>query len=220
MRLYCVTDRPVCQLEGQVGLFLDWDGSRIKHVGLLCRSTDTQDVRCIHLAWHCRLEETGSEGVSWWLNPGSAPERLVQVAAIGRKVLRSNGRNIPYAFSSPSECFDRLSGQYLLGPTRHGLTCASFVLAVFHTAGLQLVKYESWPTKRQEDIQFQSAIAQLLEQHGADSAHVTEVRKEIGTVRFRPDEVAGAVLETVPPPVEFSKSRENAEAIIHRISSA
>src|SRR6185503_13834023 len=72
-----------------------------------------------------------------WVNPAAHPKRLVQVAALCRKIWRANqSGSIPYAFSPPNDCFDTNTGAFLFGPTRHGLTCASFVLAVFHHAGL------------------------------------------------------------------------------------
>lgn len=196
---------------GVLGVFVEADGSNLKHVGLLYRDSDTQDVRKLHLAWHFRLTEEPCNDSFWWIQPGIDEERLIQVAAIGRKVWRSNGTRVPYGFSHPNDAFDANTGQLLFGPTRHGLTCASFVLAVFHCAGLPLIDYNDWPT-RHDDGAWQQWIVDLLERHGSDMAHVTSVRGQVGAVRYRPGEVAGASIEKLIP-TTFAVAERNGESI-------
>ena len=136
-------------------------------------------------------------------DPAIPSARTRQVAALCRKVWRSNQKAIPYAFSPPSDCFDRETGVFLLGPTRLGLTCSSFVLAVFHAAGLPLVNYGTWPPPGEADIAWQRHVVEKLREHRAPEEHVRAVETEVGSVRYRPEQVGGAAAcDSVPASFE------------------
>ena len=185
-----------------------------RHIGLLHRAAESQSLLMLHLAWHHRLrDEPPPETMSLGICPTIPRARLIQVAAVCRKIWRANPTGVPYAFSAPNDCFDARTGEFLLGPTRLGLTCASFVLAVFQAAGLPLVDYATWPIARSGDREWQERIVGLLEQTGATRAHVDAVRSDVGNVRYRPEEVAGAV--RVPShPASFSVVSKMAEQIL------
>ena len=67
----------------------------------------------------------------------------------------------------PNDCFDAETGEFLIGPTRYGLTCADLALAVFDLAGLRLARYETWPIGRPGDREWQLWVADQLEADGA-----------------------------------------------------
>jgi hypothetical protein len=139
------------------------------------------------------------------------------VAALCRRIWRKNaGGGIPYAFSEPGGAFDATTGELLLGPSRFGLTCASFVLAVFHAAGLQLVDHASWPRDRLGDRQWQQQVVTRM-QGRADTEHVEHVRGEIGAVRYRPEEVAAAVA-IAPSAAKFSDLQEPSLQVLAKIA--
>jgi hypothetical protein len=190
-----------------------------RHLGILHRVSGSGDVMLMHLAWHCDLKNIPPKKTYLWIDPAIPTPRLRQVAAMCRKVWRSNGPSVPYAFSPPNDCFDQATGQYLLGPTRFGLTCATFVLAVFHAAGLRLIEYESWPEDRPGDIEWQRKIlAALRRTQTATPDHIRSVESEVGGVRYRPEEVAGAA--TVSPlPAEFTAAVERGQEILVRLEA-
>jgi len=169
-------------------------GSAQRHIGVLHREGGSDDVVLLHLAWHHDLRNQPPGPNYLWIDMPIPAIRLRQVAAICRKVWRSNQGDVPYAFSPPNDCFDESTGRFLLGPTRHGLTCATFVLAVFETAGLPLVQYETWPDRGAEDRQWQEFVVRQLRESNlpASNEHIAAVQSEIGAIRFRPEEVAGA----------------------------
>lgn len=177
------------------------------HIGLLHRNELSPDIRFLHLAWHCRLKnEPASSLTSHWISLSIPSRRAQQVAARCRQIWKANGSSsIPYGFSHPSDSFDRPHGKYLLGPTRHGLTCASFVLAVFHFAGIPLVDYATWPAGRPGDREWQESVVQLL-QSRATPEHIAAVTSEVGSVRFRPADVAGAATQVPPATFEVASS--------------
>jgi hypothetical protein len=174
----------------------------------------------LHLAWHFDLRHEPPSDRYLWVDPVIPEPRLVQVAAVCRLVRRENGKGrIPYGFSPPSDCLDAETGDYLFGPTRVGLTCATFVLAVFHRAGLLLVLYSSWPVNRPGDADWQRFIVEELRNNTptATPEHVRAVESDIGiTVRYRPEEVAGACT-VAPIPVSFQKAEEQGQLILARL---
>ena len=103
----------------------------------------------------------------------------------------------------------------LLGPSQFGLTCASFVLAVFPAAGLALADYATWPSDRPGDRQWQEKIIQSLEGR-ADQTHLEHPHNEIGAVRYRPEEVAAATA-LAPPAVQFERAEHLGMQILDRM---
>ena len=80
----------------------------------------------------------------------------------------------------------------LEGPAKIGLTCASFVLAVFDGARIPLVKTNAWPKlATTEDINRQKALLEL-QRHLMEEDHARKVKAEIGNLRYHPLDVAGA----------------------------
>lgn len=190
-----------------------------RHVGVLHRNTDSGEVELLHLAWHRDLRNETPKSDYFWVQLAVPSLRLKQVAAVCRQVWRANGRAVPYGFSPPNDCFDENSGRFLLGPTRHGLTCASFVLSVFDRAGLQLARYESWQQGRQGDREWQKFVAEALVNHPeADEGHLAAVRNGVGSIRVRPEDVAACAL-CFPPTVEAEAATRRAEEVLSRISS-
>ena len=176
-------------------------------------------VQFLHLAWHFRLrnEATRPDYLKVWTAPGVPAKRQRILAAFCRRVWRKNEKNgIPYAFSNPEGTLDPATGDFLIGPTRFGLTCASFVLAAFHAAGLQLAKYESWPADRKGDREWQQSIIAQLENGQAEVEHMNHLRTEIGAVRFRPEEVAAATA-IAPPPASFEHVESLGQRMVERI---
>lgn len=108
------------------------------------------------------------------------------------------------------------TGAYLLGPTQKGLTCATFVLAVFEASGFKLAHLDTWPIGREGDKKWQESIIKVLKEKKADENHITMAESEIGIARFRPEEVAGASLEPNIP-VNFDVAFKRSVEIIEKL---
>jgi len=190
------------------------------HIGIIHRDRNT-GLQFLHLAWHCRLrnDDKRPDYLSVWVPPSVPAERQRIIAAFCRRVWRKNARDgIPYAFSNPQESFNPATAAFLIGPTRFGLTCASFVFAVFDAAGLRLAEYESWPVNRPGDGQWQETIIGQLESQTVGQAHINHLRSEIGAVRYRPEEVVASTA-LAPPPLAFAEAEQLGRRIISRIRS-
>lgn len=196
-----------------------------RHTGVLFRFSDLSPHQFLHLAWQRDLRQGSAKPGYLWVEPAIPQRRLLQVAAICDDIASANvpGR-IPYSFGPPNDCFDQNTCEFLLGPTRSGLTCASFVLAVFHRAGLPLVRYGDWPPPTAEDIQWQQQVlANLLDPQFTDPSlvtqeHIARIRLEIGlSIRYRPEQVAAAALRRKRRPVGYRVVSRLGEMIVAHI---
>lgn len=217
-RVYSQTKRTIEDVS-HAAIAIQSVNSTQRHVGILHRQEDK--VLLLHLAWHHDLRNHLPGKSHLWIELHVPQLRMRQVAAICRKVWRSNEGILPYALSPPNDCFNQETGAFLFGPTQHGLTCASFVLAVFEAAGLRLADYETWPTDRPGDQEWQSWIVGELENSDppADARHIEAVRSEVGLVRYRPEDVAGAAT-TSPLPANFATANEQGEKILRLLGSS
>ncbi len=189
-----------------------------RHVGVLHNDESSGQLKLLHLAWHHDLKNSEPKVAYFWIEPAIHQARARQVAAMCRKILRSNeAKGIPYAFSPPNDCFSTETGDYLLGPYNFGLTCATFVLAIFDAAGIRLINQETWRS-RADDESWQNKIIQQLEADGADKKHIDAVRMQVGSMRYRPEDVAGAAASG-PPPAEFQQANSLGEKIVEKLNS-
>lgn len=189
-----------------------------RHMGILHKGSGSQEALLLNLAWHHDLKNEAPTDEYLWIESNIHARRALQLAALCRKIWRSNDSGIPFAFSVPNDCFDTATGKFLLGPTRFGLTCATFVIAVFRGAGIHLMKLDTWPA-RDDDVEWQRQIVKALRSRpGASNDHIEAIESEIGCVRFRPEEVAGAGM-AIPPAADFTAASANADQILHRLYS-
>ncbi|MCI0643159.1 MAG: hypothetical protein L0Y72_18235 [Gemmataceae bacterium] len=185
------------------------------HLGILHRREKRSDIRFLNLQWHFQLADEIAPPNYHWIDMNLPAARAKQIAARCRQVWRSSGKFIPYGFSLPTDNFDEKTGEFLFGPTNLGLTCATFVLAVFEFASIRLLDYTTW-RPREDDSLWQQRIVEMLEEQDADAEHVEAVRQTVGCLRFRPEEVAaGAAL--FPPTASFDSTCELATQILERL---
>lgn len=188
----------------------------IFHIGILF-SDISQPVKCLHLAWHHRLQcDDPFENGYWFRSKLSDRNRKQMAARCFLLSYNSDTMRIAYNIRYPTQStyFDEF-GDYL-GPVEgEGLTCATFVLAVFRDYGFPLVKEDEWPV-REDDILFHNEIISTLRRTRASEAHIRAVEKDVGCARFRPGEVAGAALSHTPP-ADFKEASELNDKITNGI---
>lgn len=74
----------------------------------------------------------------------------------------------------------------------------------------------TWPASRDGDKEWQQQIIAQLTEDGASQEHIHAVESEVGAVRYRPAEVAGAGAAKSLP-VAFAEAAELAEQILERL---
>lgn len=182
------------------------------HCGLLYRWGD--EVRLLHLAFHHLLCDQPPDLSYLW---AVVPEDELDVYnarafAAWAKVVGEAGASIPYGFNMDGLVLDE-QGQLLPSPVGRGLTCATFVLALFRCFQIKApAAVETWPT-REEDAVWKSSIIALLKARNADPEHIQALESETLQARFRPDEVIGSVSSSGWS-FNYEQARELADAIL------
>lgn len=188
-----------------IGVVLGKSSHNQLHCGVIFKSEGGFNM--IHLAWHfCLLHETNYEKYDNYIWAKTSLHRIRQdmVSAMCRKILkRKFEQNIPYGLIYNGGKFTE-DGIMDLDSTESGLTCATFVLAVFNSCKIQLIDTLSW-TPRDEDASWhESIIASLIatkDKFNISEAHIDNLKKEVGCARFRPEEVTvSSSLNPIPSP--------------------
>jgi len=194
-RVHSQSEKAINELR-HVAVIIGEPANNQRHTGIAYRVDDSLAFQFLHLAWHRDLRLQDRLGSQYcWVDPNVPAARLKQVAAICDDIARANlTEKIPYSFGSPISAFDEQTTKFLIGPTNTGLTCASFVLAVFERAQLRLAHYLGWGSPDSEDIRWQQSVLESLRKTpGVSVEHINVVEREVGTsVRYRPEQVAGA----------------------------
>ncbi|HEX4404526.1 MAG TPA: hypothetical protein VH560_06850, partial [Polyangia bacterium] len=163
-----------------------------RHLGVICRKNGQPETfEILHLAFHYKLVREILSSDYWWVEPEIPSERATHVAALCDVIAQrySDGK-LAYAFRYLGGGFGLGSGE-LLSSTGRGLSCATFVLAVFASLGIDILELGSWPS-REEDKKWQNDIVTLGRRILPDAEdHWSYLStQEQGCLRHRPEEVA------------------------------
>lgn len=186
--------RPVEELP-HVGIAVCQINPDQRHIGILYR-TSQNEVRLCHLAFHFDLrdQQIDSAGLVQhgyvWTESGLDSVNASYLAAFCSTIHPRNEHSIPYGFTFNGECFDQ-NGRYIDPPGR-GLTCATFVIGVFHSQSYKFIRLEDW-LPDEENIAWQQSMINIMRENDADDAHVDAVSKDLGAARYLPEEVGGSV---------------------------
>lgn len=172
--------------------------ARGSHIGLLLRDRDGS-VRFLHLAWHKQLElDSGIRNFYAWANCNEFDDD--DDDATGRdiaswmiKVGNINRGRIPYGIKYwPGACFDD-AANFSPSVEDIGLTCATFVMAMFESQSETIIDTANWPS-RPGDKDWAAHIIDDLSCTG-NSEHADIQAKSLeNAVRFKPLEVAAAAI--------------------------
>lgn len=166
------------------------------------------EVREIHLGWHYVFfdESLTYEDSYIWKEPSKIPiSRLRSLAAkcklVGENYSndRSNAPGLPYAIGYYSDRTFNKDGIYSPDSGKeYGMTCATFILTLFESVGLQLINWKTWKTERKSDQKWFKQIVKLLEKGfksgDISKEHLDNVKSESKCARYRPEEVFSSVI--------------------------
>ncbi len=144
------------------------------------------------------------------------PERASMLAARCRLIHKRHGQmGLPYAFRYEVTRFSP-DGSIVLGPQEHGVTCATFVLAVLASEGIELVDVPTWPAADSDDQRWKTIMINVV--RAKDPTHAeTLFSQEMGAPRFRPEEVAGAAAVYAGAAVPFATVVNEAAAVMRKL---
>ncbi len=184
------------------------------HVGVLHR-VEPGRAAVLHLGWFDYVS------MQWpwlrlWVCPDTEPELLMLAAGHCRSVWSKFQRDgtFPYALGDFASKFDAAGG-LVLAPGSKGLTCATFVMAIFRAAGIGLVVEEGWPVRVDEDRLWLASVARFAHR---DHVRVLTEQVEQGVARVHPHEVFAAATLT-PLPVGFDRVPGPAAALVAKLDA-
>lgn len=133
-------------------------------------------------------------------------------------IQEKNRHKLPYAFLFKKSHFDE-NGNYVLGEGEHGFTCSTFVLAFLERHGISLIRKDTWPNRTEEDAVAHHLLISILTKlkEPGISEHIDIIKKDIGCVRYRPEEVAAASSFT-PLPKDYSQIVGRSVEILEELS--
>jgi hypothetical protein len=173
------------------------------HTGILHR--DHGVLFTLDLCWHRMLRASRCRNVEACVVPDLDPDEVNDATAMCRLIhARHNDPdpqrryNIPYSFlSGHNNRFNNATGELMLTDGL-GLTCSTFVLAVFESVYLPLIDFATWEPRAEDDARHAQLLADMetgFPQHGippAEPEHIAAVAAELPCIRVRPEEVAAA----------------------------
>lgn len=188
------------------------------HVGFVYRNSE--QLRLVHLAWHHILKDEAFNGHDCYLSASAEFEAAEAIALAGilANVERSVGE-VPYGidWETADDCFSA-KGELIPLPVGKGLTCTTFLDAVLRSNGYKVVDRDTWEPQA-GDKEWGEGIIESLRSHEVDDAHVSAVRNDIGKIRLRPEQFAGAFAGAQERwPVSHPDARQLGEIVLGTIS--
>lgn len=122
---------------------VDYIGAAIKrtgpdtfHIGILIKPNGAAAEIC-HLAWHCILSFDPPDGSYWWVQ--SSVDEYTKLAILPAiESLKEDMPNIYYSTVYSGSYFSKGTLTYNRKLPSDGLTCATFVMEVFSSFGVDL----------------------------------------------------------------------------------
>lgn len=190
VNLYLQKDRPF-ETNRFLGVVVTGTEEQ-RHTGILYRTEKDGEVSFLHLGFHYSLLRTTLKDDYCWLPlEGFDEDEQQSLAMWFHSIWENNGSRVPYGINFSTSRHFNSSGAFTASFDDGGLTCATFVLAIFQDFGFTLIDSSS-SYRRDDDILFQDKIVSLLADH-APPEYVASQRDFIGiAARYRPEEVAGS----------------------------
>jgi hypothetical protein len=196
-----------------IGIAIQEAGYDQRHVGVLFRIDINEAPKLLHLAFHLRLKcETHSKYASeyYWLHcSGFSDDEQLQLAVWFEKVFSINGNHIPYGLAYSSTGYFDQNGVFIKSDKNCGLTCATFIMALFEDFGFPIIDISSW-VSRDDDAEWQKRIIASMREDKANhpdlysDTHIDDQILNIGVAaRFRPEEVAASANAFKDEPMTF-----------------
>lgn len=191
------------------------DGRYGPHIGISYRCTKKKVQRVLHCAWHFMLIDEAQAPsdrlkTPMVVKPSIDPEELRLLALFCTKRASYGPQDIPYGFRYSASTFAD-DGRFMPGPGETGLTCATFVVAMFDWARIRLLDVATWEPRAEDAPFFRKVIAEL-EATKASAELLAAWRKETVGTRIRPEEAA-ACSAMEGRPVAYKNAKPAGEAL-------
>lgn len=164
------------------------------HIGLLHKEQN-EDAFVLHLRHHLDLRNELAAAPFRWLQ--------IDLHEINRRLLvtlcrliAARAQKIPFGFSYNGLYFTT-AGDYIFRDFGQGLTCATFVMAVFATYQIDLLKVAEWTSTADDQLWQTGQASSIRSRFGTFVGDA--VAQSIGHPRFRPEHVAAGAADANRP---------------------
>ncbi len=181
------------------------------HIGFLFYSFISKKVKFLHLAWHQALlyGDPPDDKYIWIDIPFDDKFNQTEFQLYLDTIYDENQSHINYGISIDGIEINP-DGSLLLESKHAGLTCATFVLRTFHGHGINIVDIDNWK-HRAIDIAWQEYILSHLITCAVPE-YIKAQKINIGTIRFKPEEIAVAAASE-DRPLSFEDTYEPSIAL-------
>ncbi len=191
------------------------------HAGIAYRNA-AGVLRFLHFANHEMLRDDRCSGNYTFAVPLLKEEDMEYLAGFCARVFRANqSGKLPYSFEfDPNLGFNRTTGLVIFNHNG-GLTCSTFVVALFRSAGNPLVQPITWPRQADlADIAARTYILEMWRNTGKPRlvARAEEIGSTIQTMRISPEQVAGACLQKNLP-TGYYRAQKNGKQVLERFTA-
>jgi hypothetical protein len=165
------------------------------HIGMLYK-IDAGNALNLNLHDHLDLRNEAPTASYGWMQ--------VQLDDINRRLLAAlcaliarKSLSVPYGFTYNGLYFTHI-GDYIPRNLGHGLTCATFVMAIFATYSIPVLKNQEWKLADLEDQGWQTLrVNQISINRGAMMA--AAIAQHVGQPRYKPEHVAAGAIDEKRP---------------------
>jgi hypothetical protein len=183
------------------------------HIGVLYR-TDQANVFNLNLRTHLDLRNEAPTEAYCWMQ--------IQLDEINRRLLASlcaliasRSSAIPYGFTYNGLYFSE-SGEFKPRELGHGLTCATFVMALFETYSIPALITTEWGQAGFDDQIWQSQMTGRIGRERGEWI-AGAIGKHIGQPRYRPEEAAAGAVDKGRP-LGFAKASKMGKQILQDLA--
>jgi hypothetical protein len=194
--------------RASIGVGIMKNPNGLLHVGVVYRRRKSNE-QFLDLKWHSRIRsiEIQKDRLPLlWVQLEIDDDVIDSLFALCKKVGETKP-DVLYGLRYIGGEINK-NGILKLVPGELGLTCATFVLAVFEGAGITLLDCTTWEARPEKDKPFHDVIVDALKRTSTVTRqHLNAVENEKGCARFRPEEVAGAC-SILNRPVSFTSANK------------
>jgi hypothetical protein len=171
------------------------------------------ESRFLHLAGETLKDEAPKDPYQWPI--AGFDDSIKKSAAAMCALIESSRPQIPYAFDRSGWSFDT-TGAAISGPPGKGMTCSTFILAIFEAISFPLIQENQWPRGTDQADKW-TILAGIFKGDRAESEHAQLAMGDDSAPRIRPAEVVASSAERTFP-VPYPKARRGGESIERKLS--
>gem|GEM_PF-1910084 len=201
------------------------DDPRQMHVGIF--GLDDDDVAClVHQPWdHQPLFERNRTSLDRysWLPALHVESEILRKQFLDHcmNLVEKNPGGVPYGLCyGEGDHFDPETKQFVSRDGAAGLTCATFVLELFRSYGIDLADRQTWVERAGDQVWADRMFSNLRNFGGPEIAERVRAQVEkfnLKPMRFRPEEVAAAGALYEGSPLTMSEVEPHGKRIVDEI---